>query len=81
TGGLADTVVDTTPKTLNAQTANGFVMQEPSVTALIDAVLRAIDVYANKRSWAKLLRTGMQSDLGWKNSALRYLDLYQHLLA
>ncbi|OOZ18393.1 starch synthase [Solemya velum gill symbiont] len=81
TGGLADTVVDTAPKTLNAQTANGFVMQEPSVTALIDAVLRAIDVYANKRSWAKLLRTGMQSDLGWKNSALRYLDLYQHLLA
>ncbi len=80
TGGLADTVIDATPKNLTAQIANGFVMQEASVAALVDAIQRAITVFGNKRSWAKLLRTGMQSDLAWKNSALKYLRLYQHLL-
>ena len=74
-----DTVIDTNRQTLENGTANGFVMHEPTVEALIDAMTRGIDVYRQQKSWSKLVRTGMQQDLGWEKSALDYLSLYRSL--
>ena len=41
TGGLADTIVDTTEETLAAGTANGFTFHEPTPQALSAALKRA----------------------------------------
>ncbi|MBT8120957.1 MAG: glycosyltransferase [Gammaproteobacteria bacterium] len=77
TGGLADTVVDTTPATLKNKTANGFVFREASADALLACTLRALDCLAHTRAWRQVCRTGMQQPLGWDASARHYQQLYQ----
>ena len=77
TGGLADTVVDTTPRTLARQEANGFVFEEPTAEALQDALERALDLYKKPKQWLKLVKIGMRGDYGWHLSAEHYLQLYQ----
>ncbi|HSG10747.1 MAG TPA: glycogen synthase GlgA [Gammaproteobacteria bacterium] len=77
TGGLADTVVDTTPSTLKNRTANGFIFREASADALLDCTLRALDCLAHPRAWHQVCRTGMQQALGWEASARHYQQLYQ----
>ena len=72
-------MVDTTTETLKEATANGFVMQEPTVSALVDAVNRAIDIYKQKKLFALLMRTGMQLELGWEKNAQAYILLYKNL--
>jgi starch synthase len=77
TGGLADTVVDTTPATLKDKTATGFVFRQASVDALLECTLRALDYMFHKKSWNQVCRTGMQQLLGWDASARHYQQLYQ----
>lgn len=76
TGGLADTVVNATDENLAAGTATGFVFYDPSRFALKSTLLHALALYAKKRSWQKLQKTGMQQAFGWRASAQRYLALY-----
>jgi starch synthase len=77
TGGLADTVVDTTAATLKDKTANGFVFYNPDAGSLLASTRRALKYLANERVWSQLCRTGMQTDLGWETSARQYQKLYQ----
>jgi starch synthase len=78
TGGLADTVVDTTPETLQNGTATGFVFVPPSPAALLEAVRRALTCYHNQPGdWSRLLHTGMAQDWSWDKSAEAYEGLYQ----
>jgi len=76
TGGLADTVCDCTPATLAAGTATGFLFDAPEPGALAAAIARAIELYRDKKSWARLMQIGMAQDWSWRVSAARYLDLY-----
>lgn len=76
-GGLADTVVDTSAKTLAAGTANGFVIDTDDSLALVKAVKRALRRYRDKAQWRQLQVTGMQQDFSWQHSAQEYLDLYR----
>jgi starch synthase len=76
TGGLIDTVVDTTDSTLADKTATGFVFYEPNAEALKSAIERAICVYKKPRSWQQIQKTGMQQSFGWINSAKAYVKLY-----
>src|SRR5207247_1852794 len=46
TGGLADTVIDTTRETLDAQTATGFCFREYSALALAETLTRAVETLA-----------------------------------
>ena len=80
TGGLADTVVDTLPSTLDNRTATGFVFEEEDSKALLDCVLRALLVYRDKTVWKNLRINGMTRDFSWKNSAVQYITLYESLL-
>ncbi len=80
TGGLADTVVDTTPETLEAKTATGFRFQEATAAALWNAVESAIRHYRDPDSWARILDTGMRQDFSWKRSAEQYIALYRQIL-
>jgi starch synthase len=76
TGGLADTVTDTTPETLTQAKASGFVFYEPTTSALIATMQRALGYFAQPKIWQKIQKTGMNHDFGWQHSAQQYLDLY-----
>lgn len=80
TGGLADTVVDATEKTMAIGSANGFVMQEASAVALEQSIRRALALYADSRKWNQLVRQAMRQDYSWGKSALEYFMLYQTIL-
>ncbi|MFL6713381.1 MAG: glycogen synthase GlgA [Sulfurifustis sp.] len=80
-GGLADTVVDINAETLAAGTANGVVFQDASVTALTNAVQRALRLYADSATWARVLATGMAQDFSWDKSAREYSALYERAVA
>ncbi len=79
TGGLADTVVDAMPKTIAQQTATGFVFDESSVSAMLEAIKRALFAYDNKKIWQKLQKNAMKKDFSWQQSAKQYLALYSTL--
>ncbi len=75
-GGLADTVEDASPSNLEQGRASGVVFHEASAEALLQAIMRALDLYKLKPQWRKVQRTGMKKDFSWKQSAKKYLDLY-----
>lgn len=78
TGGLADTVIDITPASMLAETATGFVFDEPDAAALLEAIYRAIEFYQRPGVWwEKLATRGMKQDFSWNASAANYLDIYR----
>jgi starch synthase len=79
TGGLADTVVDAYPETLDGGTANGFVFTEANPEALWTAIERALALWPDREAWLKLVRTGMSADWSWRHSAREYAELYQEI--
>jgi len=81
TGGLADSIVDLTPKTLVGGTANGFVFQEHTGRALLEALQRALVTFKDRATWRRLQQTGMRADFSWARSARKYLELYERARA
>ncbi len=81
TGGLVDSVVDTTRLSLLQKEATGLVFGSPSATALADAMLRAVRLYANKAAFTKVRAQGMNQDFSWDRSSEHYLDLYRETIA
>ena len=78
-GGLADTVVDTTPETLKAGTANGFSFDDASSRKLAGRVSRACALYRDAATWRHLQQHGMAQDFSWDDSAMRYEALYRSI--
>jgi starch synthase len=77
TGGLVDTVTDTTPETLAQGIATGFSFEALSTSALDATLRRATDTYwQNEGAWRQLVMTGMQQDWSWKASADQYVVAY-----
>jgi starch synthase len=70
TGGLADTVQDG---------ATGFLFERAESEALLEALGRALAVYAEPARWRRLQRAGMERDFSWSAAARRYADLYLKL--
>ena len=77
-GGLADTVVDVSPSTSATKTATGFVFEEHSTRALLEAVRRAVSAFGNHELWATLMQAGMRQDFSWASSARAYVQAYEH---
>ena len=77
TGGLADTVIDTTAKTLKDKSANGFVTSDANAEALLSTIKRALTVYKKPKQWQQVCETAMRQELGWEASAKKYQALYQ----
>ncbi|MCC6524633.1 MAG: glycogen synthase [Polyangiaceae bacterium] len=71
-GGLCDTIVDCDA---GLATGTGFLFEEPSTTALVGAVERALSAMRTPR-WAALRRRTMRLDLSWERPARRYAKLY-----
>jgi starch synthase len=77
-GGLADTVVDYNPVTGEG---TGFVFEDYTPDALLAAVRRAVELYARKRAWTKLMKAGMRQDFSWEKSARQYSQLFERLIS
>ncbi len=80
TGGLVDSVVDCSPEALAQSSATGFVFSEMTAQGLFACIQRALLVYQDKKSWSKLLSTGMSKDFGWQASAMKYHEVYEAVL-
>ncbi len=76
-GGLADTVLDYDEETGEG---TGFVFEKFKVEPMMSAINRAINLFAQKRKWTKLMKNGMKQDFSWNKSALKYCELFEALL-
>ena len=76
-GGLADTVTDYAP---GRKTSTGFVFKPYKPDALLEALTRALSLYANRGAWEALQRAGMKQDHSWDRSAQEYVKIYERAL-
>ncbi|MDX1962440.1 MAG: glycogen synthase GlgA [Pirellulales bacterium] len=79
TGGLLDTITDTTAATLLDQTATGYQFGDYHSLALASALDRALGHYAQPEIWRQIVTTGMRQDWSWGRSAREYQQLYRRL--
>ncbi len=77
TGGLKDTVE---PYNQYESTGTGFSFSNYNAHEMLGAIKYAKSIYFNKkREWNKIIDRGMARDFSWKNSALKYEELYSRL--
>lgn len=76
-GGLADTIVDYTQ---NHTKGYGFVFEEFSGKAFLQAIERALNQYKDKKNWQKLIKRAMKLNFSWKAAAEKYVKLYQKMI-
>lgn len=74
TGGLADTVREVAGEA--GGEPNGFVFAEYEAGAMLAALDRALEAFAGRKAWARLMQAGMRGDYSWKRSAEVYARLY-----
>jgi starch synthase len=71
TGGLADTVRD-----VAEGGGHGFVFQDYTAEAMLEAIKRAEQSFCHRTEWENLMKRNMDLDFSWKASARRYEQLY-----
>jgi starch synthase len=81
TGGLADTVNDSTLENLADASATGFVFERFDQADFDAAVRRAYALYADPLRWRAVQLTGMAMRFGWREPAQEYVTQYKHALA
>lgn len=79
TGGLVDTVTDTTPDTLRDGSANGFIYHGDSALDLEQCVRRALSYFSKRKTWENLQRAAMGQRFDWQISAQHYIQLYREI--
>jgi starch synthase len=81
TGGLADTVTDTTDQSLANGTATGFSFPAYNWQSLLDTTRRAVCLYHDRRDlWQQVQRNAMREDWSWNRSAKSYASLYESMM-
>lgn len=76
-GGLADSVEEFDP---TSGEGTGFLFEEYSPQALLDAIRRALDLYANKEAWKIVQYNCIAKDFSWNKSAKEYIEVYEEAL-
>ena len=74
TGGLADTVID---ERAGGREQSGFAFSEYSGAALLDTLDRAFKAFGEGERWKKIIKSTMTRDFSWKQSAIKYGELYK----
>ncbi|MEW5746090.1 MAG: glycogen/starch synthase [Nitrospirota bacterium] len=72
TGGITDTVEDG---------ETGFLFEEYTVESFLGCLRRALNAFASKRTWQRVIIKAMSRDFSWKRSAEQYVALYRRGLA
>jgi starch synthase len=80
-GGLADTVVDAEEAAVAGGAATGFKFGPATPENLADALRKANVLFQDKAAWRRLQRSGMVTDVSWRNRASRYAALYHEVVA
>jgi len=80
TGGLADSVVDCTPQSLEDGTATGFKFFAPTADAFLGAIRRCVAAHQDTAAWNALQRNGMRRDFSWNRAAQAYAAIYARLV-
>lgn len=80
TGGLADSIINTTPETIKDASATGFVFDEATPEALLKSMMQALALFTQPRKWRALMKRGMEQDFSWEQSARQYIRLYEQAL-
>ena len=76
TGGLADSVQLYNP---DAGTGTGIVFRDYNEQGLKWAMNTALDLYASKSHWKKMVANGMAMDYSWERQGAHYVDLFRQL--
>jgi starch synthase len=80
TGGLADTVQDSSLENLADGVASGFSFEDSNAWSLLRAIRRAFVLWSRPALWRYVQRQAMGMDFSWQVAAQAYRDLYQRLL-
>jgi starch synthase len=80
-GGLADTVVDGNDVAIAAGVATGFQFAPVNGEQLAFAIDRALALWRKPVLWRRLQARAMTTDVGWRQPAKRYANLYRELVA
>jgi len=82
TGGLADTIVDTTEESLLNGEPTGFRFQAYTPQALAGTVRWATHLYHERpETFLRIIRNGMKADWSWDRAALGYQKIYRRLVS
>ena len=73
TGGLNDSVIDI------GEGGFGICHEQASVKDVCDSMLRAKELYQNKKELKRIIKKCMRIDHSWDKSAQEYLTLYKSL--
>lgn len=76
TGGLADTVIDSTDENLDKKISTGFSFIDCNEDGLRYAVNRAFQLWQTQQVWRSLQRRAMSQQFSWQDSARKYQQLY-----
>ena len=76
TGGLADSVQLYDP---DSGTGTGIVFRNYDEQGLAWALNSALDLYADKRHWRRIVANGMAMDYSWERQGARYVELFRQL--
>lgn len=78
TGGLKDTVI---PLNEYENTGDGFSFANYNGDELVDLINYSKEIYMNKPEiWEAMVKRGISKDLSWKESAQKYVDMYNSLI-
>jgi starch synthase len=75
TGGLKDTVSELSAR---GNRGNGFTFEEYSSKALVSAIKRAMDFFADSSAVEKAIKRMMKEDHSWEASAREYMKMYEN---
>jgi starch synthase len=76
TGGLADSVEQIDPA---GATGTGVLFRHYDAPGLWWAINRALDLYADRALWHKVMLNGMAQDFSWDRQVERYVELFRQL--
>jgi starch synthase len=76
TGGLADSV---SPVNAEAGTGTGILFRHYDGTGLRWAIDTALDFYADKPLWEKVMLNGMAMDFSWQTQGEQYVNIFRQL--
>ncbi|MFN0115772.1 MAG: glycogen synthase GlgA [Paracoccaceae bacterium] len=79
TGGLADSVIGTSPATEAAQASTGVTFTPVDAAGLSRALAQLCDLYADPARWTALSKRAMKAPVGWDRAARDYAALYAGL--
>lgn len=74
TGGLADTVIDYQADKVNG---NGFVFSKYNDREFFVVIQKGLKLFQNEKRWLELIKRLMHLNFSWKESAKRYIELYE----